>query len=555
MPSSGELQRNLIQRVNVGDSLTRTAARHPARTALVEGDRRLTYRELNALVNRFANGLAARAYQRGDALALASGNSVEFLVTYYACAKLGVVCVPVNLGWRPDEVAYVLGHSKSRGVVIESQLLPALADTIAQAGGVTDVIVAPGTGVAGAGAGAVPSEGGQPPSTPRRTSREGRSADKGSLAFADLCRADDAEPECYVGDRDPVSYLYTSGTTSFPKGVVGNHTSIYLESLSMAVEARFDDSDRFVAMMPMFHTAQLNCHCTSAVMVGASIYILRKFDAGTLLEMIEREEITQIFGLPMMYRAMLDHPDVGTRDLSSLRRALYAMATMPEADLRRCLEVFGCDFYLLFGQTEMSPTTTLFRPEHQLSHAGAVGTPIVNVQVGITDEAGSLLAQGSEGEGEIVYRSPQALSEYLDNEEATDEAFAGGWFHSGDMGRFDADGLLWFTDRRKDVIKTGGENVASIEVEKALYAACPEVAEAVVVGLPHERWTEAVTAIVVPRDGAEIDPDDVARRIRAHLDPYKAPKAVVVVDELPRTSTGKIQKNVLRDRYAGLYES
>ncbi|HEY1702969.1 MAG TPA: AMP-binding protein [Trebonia sp.] len=551
MPSAGEIQRNLIQRVNVGDSLTRTAARHPDRPALVEGDRRLTYREFNALVNQFANGLADRGYQRGDALALASGNSVEFLVTYYACAKLGVVCVPVNLGWRPDEVAYVLGHSKSRGIVIESPLLPALADTIAQAGGVTDVIVASGTEPPGSGASGSVLPGTGAPGTGAEAA--GRSADQESLAFADLCRADDAEPERYVGDRDPISYLYTSGTTSFPKGVVGNHTSIYLESLSMAVEARFDDTDRFVAMMPMFHTAQLNCHCTSAVMVGASIYILRTFDAGTLLELIEREEITQIFGLPMMYRAMLDHPGVGTCDLSSLRRALYAMATMPEADLRRCLEVFGCDFYLLFGQTEMSPTTTLFRPEHQLSHAGAVGTPIVNVQVGIMDEAGSLLAQGPEGE--IVYRSPQALSEYLDNAEATDEAFADGWFHSGDVGRFDADGLLWFTDRRKDVIKTGGENVASIEVEKALYAACPEVAEAVVVGLPHERWTEAITAIVVPRDGAELDPDDVARRIRAHLDPYKVPKAVVVVGELPRTSTGKIQKNVLRDRYAGLYES
>jgi long-chain acyl-CoA synthetase len=200
----------------------------------------------------------------------------------------------------------------------------------------------------------------------------------------------------------------------------------------------------------------------------------------------------------------------------------------------------------------MSPTTTLFRPEHQLSHAGAVGTPIVNVQVGIMDETGSLLPQGEEGE--IVYRSPQALTEYLDNPEATDAAFEHGWFHSGDVGQFDADGLLWFTDRRKDVIKTGGENVASIEVEKAIYAASPDVAEAVVVGLPHERWAEAITAIVTPRPGATVTEEELLQKLRGYLDPYKVPKAVVVTDELPRTSTGKIQKNVLRDRYTNFYD-
>jgi acyl-CoA synthetase (AMP-forming)/AMP-acid ligase II len=531
MTSSAELHRNLIQRVNVGDSLTRTAARYPGALALADGNRRLTYREFNSLVNRFAHGLAARGYSRGDALALASGNSIEFLVTYYACAKLGVVCVPVNLGWRADEVAYVLGHSRSRGIVIESRLIPALAETVSKQPGVADVIVAPGT--------------------------EGEAADRsseivGAGTFADLAGGDDSEPECLVDDRDPLSYLYTSGTTAFPKGVVGNHIAIYLESLSMAVEARFNETDRFVAMMPMFHTAQLNCHCTAAVMVGAALFIERGFDAARLLELIETERITQIFGLPMMYRQLLDHPDIDRRDLSSLRRALYAMATMPEAQLRRCIERFGCDFYLLFGQTEMSPTATLFRPEHQLSHAGAVGTPVANVQAAIMDEKGALLPPGEEGE--IVYRGPHTLTGYLDNTDATSAAFAHGWFHSGDIGRFDADGILWFTDRRKDLIKTGGENVASIEVEKALYAADASIAEAVVVGLPHERWAEAVTAIVVPAPGAHVDERELLSRVRAHLDPYKVPKAIIAVEELPRTSTGKIQKNVLRDRYARYYD-
>ena len=532
MPSSAEVHRNLIQRVNVGDSLTRTAARYPAALALADGTRRLTYREFNDLVNRFAAGLAGRGYRRGDALALASGNSIEFLVTYYACAKLGVVCVPINLGWRPDEVGYVLGHSRSRGIVIERQLVPGLAEAVTKQPGVTDVIVAPGTD----------------------TDASVRSGEiDGAVIFADLLAADAAEPECFVADRDPVSYLYTSGTTSAPKGVVGNHTSIYLESLSVAVEARFNESDRFAAMMPMFHTAQINCHCSAAVMVGAALFIERGFDPGRLLALIETEKITQIFGLPMMYRAMLDHPDIDRRDLSSLRRAMYAMATMPEAQLRRCLERFGCDFYLLFGQTEMSPTATLFRPEHQLSHPGAVGTPVVNVQTAIMDADGTLLPAGEDGE--IVYRGPHTLTSYLDNAEATDAAFEHGWFHSGDIGHFDADGILWFTDRRKDVIKTGGENVASIEVEKAIYATDDNIAEAVAIGLPHERWTEAITAFIVPVPGARVEADEVLRRVKERLAAFKVPKAVVIVGELPKTSTGKIQKNVLRDGYARYYDS
>jgi acyl-CoA synthetase (AMP-forming)/AMP-acid ligase II len=157
-------------------------------------------------------------------------------------------------------------------------------------------------------------------------------------------------------------------------------------------------------------------------------------------------------------------------------------------------------------------------------------------------------------EGEIVYRGPHTLTGYLDDPQATGAAFEHGWFHSGDIGHFDADGIMWFSDRRKDLIKTGGENVASIEVEKALYAADVNIAEAVVVGLPHERWTEAITAIVVPRPGVSVDESELLSRVKPHLAPYKVPKAIIVVDELPKTSTGKIRKNMLRDSYASYYE-
>ena len=517
-----ELNDNLIHRVNIGDSLTRTAARDPGALALSDGERRWTYGQFNQSVNRVANALTHHGITGGQAVALASGNSIEFLVTYYACAKLGVTCVPINLGWRPDEVVHVLHDSGATAIVIETELLQTYAASIERSRVAWTVVI------------------GTPP-------------DDVHTAFDALLTHNDAsEPTHIIHDRAALTYLYTSGTTSAPKGVVGNHTAVYLQSMTMCLEGQFRSDDRFCAMLPMFHTAQLNSHCTSAVMVGAAIHVLRGFEPGTLLDLIESEKLTQIFGLPTMFRAMLENPTVEQRDLSSLRRALYAMAPMPQETLVRCLEVFDCGFYLLFGQTEMSPTATIFRPENQLTHPGATGTPVVNVQMAIMDETGRLLDRGQTGE--IVYRGPQVMTEYLGDPTATEEAFRFGWFHSGDIGHIGDDGILWFTDRRKDVIKTGGENVASIEVEKAIYAASADIAEVVVVGLPHEHWSEAITAFVVPTPGASIDAEKLQHDLRKHIDAFKIPKSIVVVDVLPKTSTGKIQKNVIREKNMSHYE-
>jgi acyl-CoA synthetase (AMP-forming)/AMP-acid ligase II len=526
MTDQHALHDNLIHRINVGDLLTRSAARAPNHPAIVDGKRRFTYRAFNERANRLAHALAGLGFAAGDALALMSGNSAEFLITYFACAKLGLVCVPINLFWRHGELAYVLDHARVRGIVVEAALLEQLA-TAGSQDRIEAVIVV------GEAVGTVPDL------------ARARHFDFETL----VANASDAEPQIAVGDRDAMSYLYTSGTTSAPKGVVGNHAAIYVEALGVVIDTRMSANDRVAAMLPLFHTAQLNAFCTPAIAVGATIYLLRGFDAERLLGLIEGEGVSVIFGLPVMYRTLLDLQQREPRDVSSLRLAVYAMATIAREELKRAIEVFGCEFSLMFGQTEMSPVSAFFRPEHQLSHTGAAGTPSINVQIGIMDETGKLQPQGESGE--IVYRSPQVLTGYLRNEQATDEAFRHGWFHSGDAGHFDEDGILWFEDRFKDVIKTGGENVASLEVETALYAAEPAILEAAAVGLPHDRWGEAITAFVIARPGMAVDAAATLAKVREHLSPFKCPKAVIVVESFPKTATGKIQKVELRKRYAG----
>lgn len=529
--ADARIARNLATRVNVGDLLSRSAARTPGREALVDGPRRYRYDELEAWCNRTAHGLLALGYAGGDALALMADNSAEFLVTYFACAKIGVVCVPVNLFWRQGELAHVLRHARVRGAVVAAERHAQLLAGLEPAAGLRELIVI------GAGQ-QFPAP---PPGIVLRW-------------FDELAQGQrDDPPAVAVADRAPLTYLYTSGTSAAPKGVVGSHLAIYLESLGTAIDARMHAQDRVLAMMPLFHTAQLNAICTPVVAVGGTICVMKSFDADALLELIERERLSVLFALPMMYRALVEAQRARPRDLGSLRLAVYAMAPMPDELLRAALETLACDFSLMFGQTEMSPVATFFRPEHQLSHAGAVGTPATNVQVAIMDPSGRPLDSGVEGE--IVYRSPQLLSGYLRDPRATREALRHGWFHSGDMGLIDGDGIVWFKDRLKDIIKSGGENIASIEVERAILDCAPGIAEVVVIGLPHPRWTEAVTAVVVPRPGVAWDEAAVGARMRRLLSPYKCPKSFIVAAELPRTATGKIRKAVLRDRYADYYQN
>ena len=279
-------------------------------------------------------------------------------------------------------------------------------------------------------------------------------------------------------------------------------------------------------------------------MMGGKLVMAKGFDARECARLIEEHQIYMLVFLPMMFNEVLSDPEASQRDFSSVRRALYAMAPIAESKLQGIHDAFpNADVILGSGQTEFTPATCLIRPEHQWSKAGSWGTATPLTRVAIMDDHGRLLPPGETGE--IVYRGPQVMTEYLHQPEKTEESFKHGWFHSGDIASIDGDGVIWFTDRKKDLIKTGGENVASLDVERCLMGH-PKVAEAAVIGVPHERWGEAITASVILMPDADTNEQALIDHCREHLAGFKVPKAIVIVEEFPRTGTGKIQKHVIR---------
>ncbi|HEX2074371.1 MAG TPA: acyl-CoA synthetase [Geodermatophilus sp.] len=510
---------------SVGDLLHRTARRYPGKLAVVAGDLRVTYAEFDAAVNRAAHALADRGLAKGDRLALLSHNCWQYAVLAFATAKLGVVLVPVNFMLGPEEIAYILGHSGARAMVTEDALAETAEKALAAAG------VADGVRAVIPLSGAAPTAGWEDVDA---WWREG----------------DDTAPDVLVADDDPLRLMYTSGTESRPKGVMLSSRSLISQYVSCAVDGGMDVDDVEVHSLPMYHCAQLDCFLSVDVYLGATSVILPGPDPAALLATIEREKVTKLFCPPTVWISLLRHPDFDTTDLSSLRKGYYGASPMPVEVLRemqrRLPDVQLWNFY---GQTEMAPVATILRPSEQLERAGSAGRAALNVETMLVDDDGNPVPPGQIGE--IVHRSPHAALGYYNDEEKTAEAFRGGWFHSGDLGVMTEDGYLSVVDRKKDMIKTGGENVASREIEETVYE-LDGVAEVAVFGIPHPHWIEAVTAVVVPKPGATLTAEQIQAHCRERLAGYKRPKYVVLTDGLPKNPSGKILKRELRERHAGL---
>ncbi|MBP1160298.1 class I adenylate-forming enzyme family protein [Rhodococcus sp. PvR099] len=520
------LEVNLATRTSLGDALTRSARMLGSRTAIADRGRSVTYRELDAAAESFGRSLLESGLSHQQPVAMLMGNSWQFVATYFACAKAGLVAMPVNVVLAPEDIAWILNDSGTTTVVADAAFAPLLEKILPELTGVKSVVLVgaePATAVGGLA----------------------------TRSWEDLASRAAAGPlEVLVEDRDVVQCLYTSGTTSRPKGVLVSHTAVFVAGLTNALMQGASwggEHATLVNVLPMFHTTGLNTLVLPTLMIGGTVVLPGPFDPGAVLDAIEAHRATHVMFLPIMYRALVGTQAAAARDLSSVKLCIYAMAPMPDALLDQVDEAFPNAAVILgSGQTEVVPATVLQWPEHRHTKANSWGPPVPTVEVQIMDNDGALLPAGETGE--IVYRGPHVSSGYWNNADANRAAFAHGWFHSGDVGHLDEDGVVWFTDRLKDIIKSGGENVSSVDVERVVSAA-PGVQECSVVGLPDERWGEAVCAVVVATD-ATVAPGELEAQVIAHakqhLAGFQVPKRVIVVDELPKTATGKARKHELR---------
>ncbi|HLI54883.1 MAG TPA: acyl-CoA synthetase [Acidimicrobiales bacterium] len=509
------------RRHSVGDLPHRTARRYPDRLAVVDGERRFTYLELDQAVNRAASALAARGLAKGDRLALVSHNCWQFAILAFATAKLGVVLVPVNFMLNASEMAYILDHCEARAVVAEDALVPTVEKALAES--------ASGSGVALRGCIGGPAAGWE-------------DVDAWCLS------GPDEEPDVEVADDDPLRLMYTSGTESRPKGVVLTSRSLIAQYVSCIVDGGMDADDVEVHSLPMYHCAQLDCFFSVDVYLGARSIILPSPDPAALLRTIAAEGVTKLFCPPTVWISLLRHPDFDATDLSSLRKGYYGASAMPVevlAELQRRLP--GVRLWNFYGQTEMAPLATILRPEEQVERAGSAGKAALNVETMVVDDDDRPVPPGTVGE--IVHRSPHATAGYYKDLDKTEAVFRNGWFHSGDLGRLTDDGYLYVVDRIKDMIKTGGENVASREVEECLFE-LDGVAEVAVFGVSDPHWVEAVTAAIVRKPGSDLDEAAVHEHTRNRLAGFKRPKQVFFVDSLPKNPSGKILKRELRERFS-----
>lgn len=512
----------------LGDIPRRTAHRFAHKTAIIDGDTRLTFTELNEAIDRTAAALDHRGIIKGDRVALLSHNCWQFAVLSYATARIGAILVPVNFMLGGDEIAFILDHSEAKAFVVEDELIG--VGELAMAGASTDIGIRASIGL---GAGNVAA---------------------GWDDFATwVAYADNEPPRVLVADDDPVRLMYTSGTESRPKGALLSSRALMWQYASCVIDGGMTGDDIELHALPLYHCAQLDCFLNVDVYLGATSIIVRGPDPATLLRTIETEKVTKLFCPPTVWIALLRSPDFDSTDLNTLRKGYYGASAMPVEVLNELLERLpDMRLWNFYGQTEMSPLATILGPDDQLARAGSAGRAAINVETRVADENNDPMPPGEVGE--IIHRSPHATLGYYKDEAKTAEAFRGGWFHSGDLGVMDKDGYLSVVDRMKDMIKTGGENVASREVEEAIYQ-LEGVAEVAVFGVDHPRWIEAVAAVVVRKPEATFTEEDVIAFTRTILAGYKAPKYVVIADQLPKNPSGKILKRELRAKHAGIGRS
>jgi acyl-CoA synthetase (AMP-forming)/AMP-acid ligase II len=500
--------------VNWFGVLEHHATRTPDKAITVFEGNATTYGEMAGQAAALAGGLRARGIGRGDVVGLLSYNRPEFLETLFAANYLGAIAMPINWRLAPPEVRYILQHSRAKVLACDEALVDVARDATK---GIEDSLVC--------------------------VCFSGRTPDRWT-AFAELHVGSDAPARTTTTADDVHRLMYTSGTTGYPKGVMITHANLAWKNLAHITEFGFTCADVGLACGPLYHVGALDLTTTSLIAVGATTILHRAFAAVDVVDEIERSRVTAVWLAPAMVNAIMALPDIEDRDLSSVRLVVNGGEKMPIPLIERIQRTFSSAWFAdAYGLTETVSGDTFLDPDSIVTKLGSVGRPCVHVELDIWDEVGRSVLPGERGE--IVMRGPKVFKGYWRDPDATAAAFAGGWFHTGDIGVRDDDGYLFIVDRLKDMILSGGENIAGSEVERVLYEH-ESVSEAAVVGRPDERWGEVPVAFVVTRADTPTTADAILEHCRARMARFKVPQAIIFVDALPRNPSGKVLKRELR---------
>jgi fatty-acyl-CoA synthase len=508
-----------MRQLAIGEIVARNARKMPDREAIVFEGRTYSYSDFDERTNMLANALLAR-YGKGAKVAELFFNCCELVESYIATAKMGGVSVPLNFRLIASEVLYQIQDSEARALIFGSEFNGVVEEVHGEMPDLDYFCVGP--------------------NVPEFAMPYEELLDEGSARY----------PDVTVYDDDDAFIMYTSGTTGKPKGAVLTHKNQVMNSINclfeMSTELRWLDHERGQFVAPLFHEAALALALV-ALYMNATLHILRFFEPEKIMRQIEEEKITITFMPPVMSTFLLNSVDLDAYDTSTLRVMISGAAILPTETRRQLNKAFpNVQLFDVFGQTEMSPVTTILKPSQSEGRTASVGKPVINMEIRVVDDEDNDVAPGDVGE--IIYRGPTVMKGYYKNPEATAETLRGGWFHSGDMVRVDDEGFVYVVDRKKDVIISGGENIYPAEVEDVIYEH-PKVLECAVIGVFDDVWGEAVMAIVVPKPGEELDPGEIKDWCAANLAGFKKPKHIEFAEALPRNAAMKVVKGELRKRY------
>jgi fatty-acyl-CoA synthase len=507
----------------INNWLTRREVLTPDRVALIDtlhDRRRITYREWNRTVNRTAHflrdGLGVR---KGDRVAILAMNCVEYLDLWFACGKIGAIIQLLNWRLTPHELGGLLADATPTVFIYGPDFVPQ-----------TDALRAGAPSV-------------------RHFVALDHPVQAGDEAFADRERYPDGEPpEVDLAWHDPWAICYTGGTTGLPKGAVLTHGSITANSVNTVLSWGLTPDDVAILQMPLFHTGGFNVWTTQLVHVGGTVIVCRAFDVDQTFDLIRDAGVTLFVGVPTMHIMLQQHPRWAEADLSRLKICGSGGAACPLPVVERYWER-GVKLFTGYGLTEAGPNTFWLPPADRLRKAGAVGFPMLFVDLQIVDDQGHEC--GADELGELLVRGPHVCGGYWNRPAETAQVFApDGWLHTGDLARRDAEGYYYIVGRTKEMIKSGGENIYPAEVESVLHAH-PAVAEAALIGVPDPKWGEVGRALVVVKPGATLAADELLAFCQTRLARFKIPQSVVFVDQLPKTAANKIDKKLLGERYGG----